>query len=135
MWDGQITSFFVDCVNDVLKDGGIFLLHFISALKEHPGDPWIKKYIFPGGMVPSLREMLCCLSEDNFHTLDVENLRLHYHKTLLCWAKKFPQTSGGRTKDVRRTFFTDVESLSECLRRHIPQRYHRHSPDSAHQGH
>ena len=80
---------FVDCVNDVLKDGGIFLLHFISALKEHPGDPWIKKYIFPGGMVPSLREMLCCLSEDNFHTLDVENLRLHYHKTLLCWAKNF----------------------------------------------
>ena len=57
---------FVDCVNDVLKDGGIFLLHFISALKEHPGDPWIKKYIFPGGMVPSLREMLSCLSED-FH--------------------------------------------------------------------
>ena len=80
---------FVDCVNDVLKDGGIFLLHFISALKEHPGDPWIKKYIFPGGMVPSLREMLSCLSEDNFHTLDVENLRLHYHKTLLCWAKNF----------------------------------------------
>lgn len=80
---------FVDCVNDVLKDGGIFLLHFISALKEHPGDPWIKKYIFPGGMVPSLREMLSCLSEYNFHTLDVENLRLHYHKTLLCWAKNF----------------------------------------------
>ena len=80
---------FVDCVNDILKDGGIFLLHFISALKEHPGDPWIKKYIFPGGMVPSLREMLSCLSEYNFHTLDVENLRLHYHKTLLCWAKNF----------------------------------------------
>lgn len=40
---------FLDCVEKVLKPGGLFLLHFISALKEHPGDPWIKKYIFPGG--------------------------------------------------------------------------------------
>ena len=82
---------FVDCVDQVMKDGGLFLLHFISALKEHPGDPWIKKYIFPGGVVPSLREMINCLSEDNFHTLDVENLRLHYNKTLLCWEKNFTE--------------------------------------------
>ncbi|HIS31889.1 MAG TPA: class I SAM-dependent methyltransferase [Candidatus Limivivens intestinipullorum] len=80
---------FIDCVSQVLKQGGLFLLHFISALKEHPGDAWIKKYIFPGGMVPSLREMLSCMAEDNFHTMDVENLRLHYNKTLLCWEKNF----------------------------------------------
>lgn len=53
---------FVDCVEKALKDGGLFLLHFISALKEHPGDPWIKKYIFPGGVVPSLREMISCMA-------------------------------------------------------------------------
>lgn len=76
---------FQDCVSRVLKDGGMYLLHFISALKEHPGDPWIKKYIFPGGMVPSLREMVSTMAEDNFHILDVENLRLHYNKILLCW--------------------------------------------------
>ncbi len=80
---------FTDCVNKVLKDGGIYLLHFISALKEHPGDAWIKKYIFPGGMVPSLREMIYAMSEDNFHVLDVENLRQHYNKTLLCWEKNY----------------------------------------------
>ena len=80
---------FVDCVSKVLKEGGVFLLHFISALKEHAGDPWIKKYIFPGGTVPSLREILSCLAEDNFHTMDVENLRLHYNKTLQCWADNF----------------------------------------------
>ena len=80
---------FNDCVRDVLKDGGIFLLHFISALKEHPGDAWIKKYIFPGGVVPSLREMVNAMAEDNFHILDVENLRLHYNKTLLCWEKNY----------------------------------------------
>lgn len=80
---------FIDCVNNVLKDGGVFLLHFISALQEHPGDAWIKKYIFPGGVIPSLREIISAMSEDNFHVLDVENLRLHYNKTLLCWRENY----------------------------------------------
>lgn len=80
---------FIDCMNAVLNPGGVLLLHFISGLKEYPGDPWMKKYIFPGGVVPSLREILSCLSEDNFHTLDVENLRLHYNKTLKHWAKNY----------------------------------------------
>ncbi|HIY00053.1 MAG TPA: cyclopropane-fatty-acyl-phospholipid synthase family protein [Candidatus Dorea intestinigallinarum] len=80
---------FNDCVKAVLKDGGTFLLHFISALKEHAGDPWIKKYIFPGGTVPSLREMVSCMAEDDFHIMDIEDLRLHYNKTLLCWADNF----------------------------------------------
>ena len=82
---------FVDCVSKVLKEGGVFLLHFISALKEHAGDPWIKKYIFPGGTIPSLREILSCLAEDNFHTMDVENLRLHYNKTPSVLGGQFPQ--------------------------------------------
>lgn len=80
---------YLDCVSKVTKDGGLFLLHFISALKEHPGDPWIKKYIFPGGSVPSLREVMNCMTEDNFHTQDIEDLRLHYNRTLLCWEKNF----------------------------------------------
>ena len=82
---------FMDCAKAVLKPGGLFLLHFISALKEHPGDPWIKKYIFPGGVVPSLREMLSCAAEDGFHTMDVENLRLHYNRTLLCWERNYKE--------------------------------------------
>lgn len=80
---------FIDSVSDVMIDGGLFLLHFISALKEHPGDAWIKKYIFPGGTVPSLREMISHMAEDDFHIMDVENLRLHYNKTLLCWSDNF----------------------------------------------
>lgn len=80
---------FMDCANQIIKPSGLFLLHFISGLKEHAGDPWIKKYIFPGGMVPSLREMLSCAAEDGFHTMDIENLRLHYNRTLLCWEKNF----------------------------------------------
>ena len=82
---------FMNCVKKVLEPGGLFLLHFISGLKEHPGDPWIKKYIFPGGVIPSLREMIFCAAEDGFHTLDVENLRLHYNRTLLCWEKNYKE--------------------------------------------
>lgn len=80
---------FLDSVKQVLKPGGLFLLHFISGLSEHPGDPWIRKYIFPGGMIPSLREILSCMAEDQYHTLDVENLRPHYNRTLLCWEKNY----------------------------------------------
>ncbi|MDO4339991.1 MAG: class I SAM-dependent methyltransferase [Eubacteriales bacterium] len=82
---------FMKCVKKVLKPGGVFLLHFISGLKEHAGDPWIKKYIFPGGTVPSLREMIYQAAENDFHTIDVENLRLHYNRTLLCWEKNFKE--------------------------------------------
>ncbi len=80
---------FLKCVNSVLKDGGLFLLHFISALKEHPGDAWIKKYIFPGGMIPSLREIVNIMPDYNFYTLDIESLRRHYNRTLLCWRENF----------------------------------------------
>lgn len=72
-------------VDSVLKDQGLFLLHYISGRKEHPGDPWIKKYIFPGGVIPSLREIIDIGSELNYYILDVESLRRHYQKTLLCW--------------------------------------------------
>lgn len=82
---------FMDCAKKVMEPGGMFLLHFISGLKEHAGDAWIRKYIFPGGTVPSLREMISCAAENDFHTLDVENLRQHYNRTLLCWEKNFEE--------------------------------------------
>lgn len=80
---------FMKNVHQVLEPGGLFLLHFISGQKEHSGDAWMKKYIFPGGMLPSLREMIYMLPEFDFHTLDVESLRRHYNRTLLCWLENF----------------------------------------------
>ena len=90
---------FVKNVDSVLKPGGLLLLHYISALKEYPGDPWIKKYIFPGGMVPSLREIIHLFGDYRFYTLDVESLRRHYYKTLRCWEQNFSghrQEVGGK---------------------------------------
>ena len=80
---------FFKAVSSVLKDGGTFLLHYISSLIESPGDPWLKKYIFPGGVIPTLREIISLSAENNYHVLDVENLRLHYRNTLLYWYSNF----------------------------------------------
>jgi cyclopropane-fatty-acyl-phospholipid synthase len=80
---------FMENVNAVLNPGGLFLLHYISAQREHPGDAWIRRYIFPGGTVPSFREIINILPDFNFYTLDVESLRRHYNKTLLCWRENF----------------------------------------------
>ncbi|MDE7199622.1 MAG: cyclopropane-fatty-acyl-phospholipid synthase family protein, partial [Lachnospiraceae bacterium] len=82
---------FIQCAKSVMKPGGLFLLHYISALKEYPGDAWIKKYIFPGGVIPSLREILHIAGEQQFYTVDVESLRRHYNKTLLCWYRNFQE--------------------------------------------
>ena len=59
---------FMSCVKRMLKPGGLFLLHYISALKEYPGDAWVKKYIFPGGVVPSLREIINIAGDLRFYT-------------------------------------------------------------------
>lgn len=80
---------FLDQVEAVLKPEGLFLLHYISALEEYPGDPWMRKYIFPGGTVPSLREIIGMMPDYRFYTLDVESLRRHYTQTLLSWRENF----------------------------------------------
>ena len=78
-------------VDAVLKERGIFLLHYISGYGEYPGDAWIKKYIFPGGVIPSLREIISLSADFKYYVQDVESLRRHYVKTLLCWHKAFEE--------------------------------------------
>lgn len=100
---------FLKCINSVLKPGGLFLLHYISAMKEHPGDAWVKKYIFPGGTVPSLREIINLMPEYNFYTLDVESLRRHYNRTLLCWRENFSK----HREEIERTRGTEFTRMWE----------------------
>nr|WP_197703137.1 cyclopropane-fatty-acyl-phospholipid synthase family protein [Aneurinibacillus soli] len=80
---------FMKTVQNVLKNGGLMLLHTITHQKEDPTDPWIAKHIFPGGYIPSFREIIQLLPEYDFHALDIENLRIHYAMTLDEWAKRF----------------------------------------------
>lgn len=80
---------FLSCIDHVLKDGGLVLLHYISSQIESPGDAWIKKYIFPGGVIPSLREIVSLLPNYHDYIIDIESLRRHYTQTLLMWADNF----------------------------------------------
>jgi len=73
-----------------LTEGGRGLLHFIGRSQPEPLNPWIRKRIFPGAYAPTLSEVFeHVLQPHAFSVLDVENLRLHYAKTLEHWGRRF----------------------------------------------
>tara|TARA_Y100001933_G_C18991561_1_gene560805 strand:+ start:1001 stop:2185 length:1185 start_codon:yes stop_codon:yes gene_type:complete len=75
-------------VNNILKDNGVFLLHTIGQRgKPTATSPWIRKYIFPGGYIPSLSEIMKETQKLNINVTDIEVLRLHYAYTLSHWYK------------------------------------------------
>jgi cyclopropane-fatty-acyl-phospholipid synthase len=81
---------YMDKISKLLSPGGVSLLHTITHTKEDiPNNSWMRKYIFPGGYVPSLRETVWLLPEYDFHLLNVESLRLHYAMTLDRWYENF----------------------------------------------
>ena len=79
---------YFNVVNSLLNEGGISLLHSITSL--HGGNnSWINKYIFPGGYVPSVSELVSNITSESFYLLDAESLRRHYARTLECWANNY----------------------------------------------
>jgi len=77
-------------MRQLLADDGVMLLHTIGRL-DGPGstNPWIAKYIFPGGYVPSLSELTAAVEKSGLLITDIESLRLHYAKTLAEWRRRF----------------------------------------------
>ena len=77
-------------VHDLLTDDGIALLHTIGR-SNGPGqtDPWIRKYIFPGGYSPALSEIVRVTEKKKLIATDIEILRLHYANTLRHWRRRF----------------------------------------------
>ena len=72
-----------------LKDKGIFLLHTIGCLKSAKTlDPWIERYIFPNGMLPSLAQLTKAM-EGLFVIEDLHNFGADYDKTLMAWFENF----------------------------------------------
>lgn len=78
-------------VRDVLGPGGLSLLHTLTKQKQGKTDPWIEKYIFPGGHIPSLDEVLRPLVQEGLSLLHMESLRRHYVKTLGMWHDNYSQ--------------------------------------------
>lgn len=81
-------------VNRSLAEHGRALIQTIGLNQASAGNPWIEKRIFPGGHLPTLREFMDIVEPWNFSIMDVENLRLHYAKTLECWLSRFEAASG-----------------------------------------
>ncbi len=77
-------------VRDLLSPDGVALIHSIG-ISEAPSatNPWIAKYIFPGGYVPSLSEIAASVERQSLWIADVESLRLHYAYTLRHWFDRF----------------------------------------------
>ncbi|MDB5178175.1 MAG: cfa [Patescibacteria group bacterium] len=80
---------YFSAVGRLLAPGGLSVLHTITNQFETTPDPWIDKYIFPGGYIPAVREVVHKLPRHNFHLTDYENLRLHYALTLEEWLRRF----------------------------------------------
>ncbi|TIO72184.1 MAG: class I SAM-dependent methyltransferase, partial [Mesorhizobium sp.] len=81
---------FFDKAATLLKPDGVMLLHTIGR----SGVPWatsafIRKYIFPGGYVPSMSEVLPAIEKSGLVVTDIEILRLHYADTLKHWGQRF----------------------------------------------
>ena len=74
----------------LLADDGVMLLHSIGR-SSRPGitNPWIAKYIFPGGYIPALSEVLPAIERAQLIVTDVEVLQLHYAETLKAWRERF----------------------------------------------
>jgi cyclopropane-fatty-acyl-phospholipid synthase len=86
---GFYDEYFCKCAT-ILSDDGMFLLHAIGR-SDGPGitNPWLAKYIFPGGYIPALSEVLPAIERSGLLVTDIEILRLHYADTLQAWRERF----------------------------------------------
>ncbi|RWX77178.1 class I SAM-dependent methyltransferase [Neorhizobium lilium] len=81
---------FFNKVNDVLAEDGVMVLHSIG--QPYPAiynNPWIEKYIFPGGYIPSIAEVLPSIEKADLLVSDIEILPMHYAHTLRHWRERF----------------------------------------------
>tara|TARA_Y100001968_G_C19366329_1_gene722704 strand:+ start:255 stop:1469 length:1215 start_codon:yes stop_codon:yes gene_type:complete len=81
---------FFNKVGSLLKDDGVAVIHTIARW-DGPSvtNPWLRKYIFPGGYCPSMSEIFSAIEKTGLKVLDTEMLRLHYADTLRHWSRNF----------------------------------------------
>lgn len=81
---------YFDKVRSMLTDDGVAVIHSIGVFDgPHVTNPFIAKYIFPGGYIPALSEVFPAIEKSGLLTTDLEILRLHYAETLRHWRERF----------------------------------------------
>jgi len=91
-------------VKELLRPGGISLLHCITGNGKGGTNSWINAYIFPGGYIPGVNELVSLIIEDGFQLIDIEELRRHYGRTLEHWARNFENSLAEIEKSKDETF-------------------------------
>jgi cyclopropane-fatty-acyl-phospholipid synthase len=76
-------------IDRCLKPQGRGLIHSIGRNRPQQMNAWIERRIFPGAHPPTLREMMEIFEPSGFSVLDIENLRLHYSRTLIAWLDRY----------------------------------------------
>ena len=77
-------------INNLLTDNGLAVIHTIGSVDpKSPPQPFIQKYIFPGGLVPSGSDLIDAIEKTNLICTDMESLIYHYDKTLKSWLDRF----------------------------------------------
>ncbi|HAL06673.1 MAG TPA: class I SAM-dependent methyltransferase [Brevundimonas sp.] len=81
---------YFDTIARLLDDDGVAVIHSIGRNSPpNRTQPWIRKYIFPGGYIPALSEVLPAIERAGLWVTDMEVLRLHYAETLRRWRERF----------------------------------------------
>ena len=92
-------------VRNALNPDGIALLHTIAKLYgSGAGDEWTRLYIFPGGYLPTLSEVVPAFERVGLGLTDLEVWRLHYAKTLRAWDDRFQKHRGELAADLDERF-------------------------------
>ena len=107
---------FFNKVSEILQDDGIALLHTIGSVNSPRNpQPWITRYIFPGGYTPSLSEVAGPIEKSGLILSDLEVLRMHYAHTLRHWKERFTKNKDQVLKMFDERFFRMFEFyLSSC---------------------
>ena len=92
-------------VEKLLKPGGVTVLHTITNQTDASSDPWIDRYIFPGGFLPSVKTIVSISPKYDFQLLDYENLRLHYAMTLHEWRMRYEKNEEKVVTAYREKFY------------------------------
>ena len=93
-----------------LTNDGVALIHGITRQQGGAYNGWINKYIFPGGYIPGLQEMVGHIVENNMQIADIEMLRRHYQRTLEIWDMNF-NAHRSQIQDMMRDRFTRMRDL------------------------
>ncbi len=93
-------------IDNILQDGGVSVLHTISSNNSYGGtNAWLEKYIFPGGRVPAVREIVDLLPQFGMSMVDYESLRLHYALTLEEWLRRYETHAKSIKNDYGTNFY------------------------------